>query len=114
MYFGLPTGFDLSSCLPFLDFDEGPKPAIEHGDALPGSGDVYVDGGLRRDLGDDSVLIDQLVPFPFKPKRRAVVPDPLELDGEVEIVFPRRRGMAIARIFLFEKNGGLMYGFPDI
>ena len=32
------------------------------------------------------------MPFPFEPERRAVVRDPLELDGEVEIDFPRRWG----------------------
>ena len=37
--------------LPFLGFCQGPKPAVEHGDALAGSGDVYVDDGLWRDLG---------------------------------------------------------------
>ena len=43
--------------LPFLDFNQGPKLPVERGDALPGSGDVYVDNGLRMDPGDGSVLV---------------------------------------------------------
>lgn len=74
-------GLWLFLLLPFLDFDEGPKPAIEDGDTLPGSGDVYVDDGLWGDPGDDPVPVDQLMPPPFEPERRAVVRGPLEFDG---------------------------------
>ena len=44
-------GLCLRLPMPFLDFDQGPKPPVERGDALAGSGDVYVDDGLWRDLG---------------------------------------------------------------
>ena len=44
-------GLWLRLLMPFLDFDQGPKPPVERGDAFAGSGDVYVDDGLWRDLG---------------------------------------------------------------
>ena len=78
--------------LPFLGFCQGPKLAVEHGDLLPGPGDVYVDYGLRRDPGDDSVLVDELVPFAPETERRPIVRGPLEFDGQVEVDLLGRRG----------------------
>ena len=43
-------GLWLRLLMPFLDFGQGPKPPVERGDALAGSGDVYVNDGLWRDL----------------------------------------------------------------
>ena len=68
----------LWSRLPFLDFCQSPELAFEDGDPLPGPGDVYVDYGLRRDPGDDSVLVDELVPFPFKSEGGSIVRGSLE------------------------------------
>ena len=78
-------GLWLVLLLPFLDFDEGPKPAVEGGDPLPGSGDVNVDDGLRGDPGDDPVLVDQLMPFSLEAEGRPVVRGPLEFDGQIEV-----------------------------
>lgn len=74
-------GLWLRLLMPFLGFCQGPEPAVEHGDPLPGPGDVYVDYGLRRDPGDDSVLVDELVPFPLESEGGPIVRGPLKFDG---------------------------------
>ena len=67
--------------LPFLDFDQGPKPPVERGDALSRPGDVDVDDGFRRNLGQDAFVVDELVPFAPEAEGRSVVRGPLELGG---------------------------------
>ena len=85
--------------LPSFDLDERPEPSAEHGDPLPGSGDVYVYDGFGRDPRQDAVLVDELAPPPEEPERRPVVRGPLEFDREVEIYLPRRRGRGEERRF---------------
>lgn len=67
--------------LPFLGFDQGPKPPVERGDALSRPGDVDVDDGFRRNLGQDAFVVDELVPFPLESEGGPIVRGPLEFGG---------------------------------